>query len=457
MGKLISQQDADLEKIMIATLVDVPKSYDRLPEYFRPEHFEYSIHQKIMRLIVKAATAGEAYTWTTIYDSLKQAGELINQQQEGYFQKLMTVHTEATVLDIHAKRLIEKARQRDAVRIFQGLEAAFNHGKNTQALIEQAAQDLLSLTLDSEASSVERLSDTIQRYKQNILNLIQMDDQQRLLATQGLSTGLADLDKMLNGGLKPGQMVVIAARPGMGKSLLGMNIMRSISRNAPDLPVLFFSLEMTKDNDLVPRFLADALNIPLTNLVTARMEERDVMNWQAGINSFNDLNVYLDDSTSTIDGVRIESRKLAARFKGKMGAIFVDYLQLMTVADQTDRYNDVSRISSDLKKLAKALKCPVIALSQLSRKCEERRNKRPITSDLRESGQIEQDADIIMLLYRDDVYAKTEMRASQAPGICEVIVAKHRNGSSGTVHTHFNGAYQRLEDLDPHHYGDDHA
>lgn len=446
--------EIDRERTVIASLVDHPDCYYKLPEIFAPEHFEVVAHQEIMRAIKHFQGKGQRYDWITLRDHLNKSGVLDVAGGEDYLAALMNVSAESWVVDGHASKIMDRAKQRTARQLMIRLQDMIATGTSTEQAIERTAQALLDLTAASNNSPVEHVSSVIQRYQDNIKSLIAMSDEDRLLATQGHSTGLIELDNMLNGGLKPGQMVVVAGRPGMGKSMLGMNIMRAMAKNNPDYPVIFFSMEMTKDNDLAPRLLADTLNIQLKALHAARLNDTEVSNWNKGIESIKSLNLYLDEETSTIDGMRIECRKLAARNGGKLGAIFIDYLQLMKEEGKKSRFEEVSTISREIKRLAKAMKCPVIALSQLSRKCEERgKNKRPIVSDLRESGQIEQDADIIMLLYRDDVYAKSEQRSSDAPGICEVDVAKHRNGGIGVVRTLFNGAYQRLENFDPHFYG----
>ena len=452
---MIASRNNDLEQMVLVSLINYPKSYYRLPEKFTADHFEKLAHQRIFQAIRYFNSAGERYDWVVISDYLTSKKQLEQAGGENYIKHLMEqINSEVSLIDIHANTIIAQANLRQARNLFSDLKELVDTGTSVNDAIERTAQKLLDLTSHTSNSTVEGFSSIVDRYHESLVTVASMTEEDRALSTQGLSTGLVDLDRMLNGGLKAGQMIVVAGRPGMGKSLLGLNIMRSMAKNSPQAPIIGFSMEMTKDNDLAPRLLADTLNIPLKHLTTGKLNSNDLESWNQGIKQAKSLNLYFDDQTTNIDAMRIECRKLAAKHGGKLGAIFIDYLQLANDANK-NRFDEVSSISRKLKGLAKAMNCPVIALSQLSRKCEERgKNKRPLVSDLRESGQIEQDADVILLLYRDDVYAKAENRASTGAGICEVDVAKHRNGGVGVVFTRFNGHCQRLEDLDPHHYED---
>lgn len=448
----IAQQQ---EQVLLATLINSPARHFELPAGFMPEHFESAAHQTIMGELNKFQAKNQKLDFLVLEQHLLENSLIHAAGGENYLLHLAGITQESSSVKFYAEQVMKRYKQRQAADIALDLQQRLNGSTEPEVLIESAAQALMDIGLERSHSSVEAFSVVADTFRDKLFKIATMSEQERLTATQGMSTGFPDLDKLLNGGLKPGHMVVVAARPAMGKSLLALNMVRSIARNNPDSPVMFFSLEMTKDSDLAPRLLSDLLSIPLKHLLSARLTPEDVAKWNSGIQRAKSLNIHLDDKTNTIEGIRIECRKLAAKHKGKLSAVFIDYMQLMKATVSAGRFEDITNLSIELKTLAKTLGCPVVAISQLSRKCEERgKNKRPIPSDLKESGQIEQDADVIMLLYRDDVYARQEGRKSQAAGVCEINIAKNRHGETGVVLTHFNGAYQRLEPIDPHFYGD---
>ena len=264
----------------------------------------------------------------------------------------------------------------------------------------------------------------------------------------GLSTGFRDLDEMTTG-LQPSDMVVIAGRPSMGKTTFAMNLVEHAVISS-DKPVMVFSMEMPAES-LMLRMLSSLGRIDQTRVRTGQLEDEDWPRLTSAVNLLKDKQLFIDD-TAALSPNEMRSRlRRVVREHGNIALVMIDYLQLMQIPGFSEnRTGEISEISRSLKGLAKEFNCPVVALSQLNRSLEQRPNKRPVMSDLRESGAIEQDADVIAFVYRDEVYNPDN---PDNQGIAELIIGKQRNGPIGTVHMAFIGKYTRFEDLAPDSYG----
>jgi len=257
----------------------------------------------------------------------------------------------------------------------------------------------------------------------------------------GLSTGFADLDRFIGGGLQPGQFLLVAARPAVGKSCLALDIARSAAIRQQSA-VVFFSLEMSK-SEITMRLLASEAKVPLHLMRAGHMSEEDWTKLARRMAEIADAPLFIDDSPNlTMMEIRAKARRLKQRHELKL--VIVDYLQLMTSGRKVEsRQQEVSEFSRQLKLLAKELEVPVVALSQLNRGPEQRNDKKPMLSDLRESGSLEQDPDIVVLIHREDLYDKEPPRAGEA----DLILAKNRNGPTGTATVAFQGHYSRFVDM----------
>jgi len=264
----------------------------------------------------------------------------------------------------------------------------------------------------------------------------------------GVSTGFDNLDEMTSG-LQKGDLVIVAARPSMGKTTFAMNLVENAL--ASDVSALVFSMEMPSES-ITMRMISSLARIDQTRVRTGKLENDDWMRFGATVSILNEKKIFIDDTPAlSPTEVRARARRVARDLGGSLGLIMVDYLQLMRVPGlESNRVNEISEISRSLKALAKEMNCPVIALSQLNRGLEQRPNKRPVMSDLRESGAIEQDADIIMFIYRDEVYNPE----SQEKGVAEIIIGKQRNGPIGMAKLAFMGKYTRFDNLAPDYYRD---
>ncbi|MBP9217178.1 MAG: replicative DNA helicase, partial [Agitococcus sp.] len=323
-------------------------------------------------------------------------------------------------------------------------------GESASTILDQAETKIFAIAEQqknrSAKSGPQLIKPLLAKTIQKIDELYHSSD-----ALTGISTGFTDLDKRTLG-FHGGSLVILAARPSMGKTTLAMNLVESVIFNT-DLPALVFSMEMPAEQ-LLLRMLSSIGGVDQGRIRSGKLEDEDWPRVTSAMTQLSEKLLYIDDSAALPPSeLRARARRVARDHGGKMGLIMVDYLQLMRVPgfDAGNRVNEVGEISRSLKALAKELNCPVVALSQLSRNVEQRPNKRPVMSDLRESGAIEQDADLIMFIYRDEVYNPE----SKDKGTAEIIIAKQRNGPIGTSRLGFLGHLTKFADLAPEYYRPD--
>ena len=302
--------------------------------------------------------------------------------------------------------------------------------------LDSAEKLIFDIAANKATSDLVHAKDLVLKAYENIE--YRYEHQDELLGTP---TGFYDLDDTLNG-LQKSDLIILAARPSMGKTAFALNIAQNVAIRAK-VPVAIFSLEMSKDQ-LMHRMLCSEAEVDSQRLKTGNMQSKDWEKLANAMNEFSQAPIYIDDTSGcTITDIRAKCRRLKMQEKN-LGLVLIDYLQLMEGSGREDRMQQISAISRGLKILAKELDVPVIALSQLSRAVESRTDKRPMLSDLRESGAIEQDADIVMFIYRDEYYRKTEdgeeeVQRAETKGESEIIIAKHRNGGLGTIKLIFQG------------------
>lgn len=304
------------------------------------------------------------------------------------------------------------------------IQDAYNEEYSINAILDKAQRRIVDISYTSKSQDYHSLSDILATVLENI-EVIAQD------GVVGLPTGFEELDK-LTSGLQRGDLVIIAARPSMGKTAFAINLAYNIVIKSKQ-PVAFFSIEMPKEQ-IAQRFLSLESNVPLAKIRNATLSIQDMDRIAEAISILSELPIFIDDSPviTTMD-IRVKSRKIKVERK-QIGAIFIDYMQLIKGEDKHEsRVQELSEISRSLKALAKELNVPVVALSQLSREVEKRADRRPLLSDLRESGAIEQEADLVMFLYRDEYYNKDTKKAN----LTEVIIAKQRNGPTGSVTLYF--------------------
>lgn len=415
-----------LEQSVLAALMTVAQSFESLVSKPMLDDFFSTRHQVIYAAIDDLASKGMEYDSQLVFEHLKSAQR---HEMAGGEEYLMQLMADAPSSFYNLNPYVEKLKKLNECR---KVEKA---GHEIIKLAQNSADEDLLIKSQGLLSGIESTDATNTRYSVTdasvkALTLINQRFERQKNNTglaYGVNTGLRDVDELI-GDIEPTHLCVIAARPAMGKTTLAQMIaINAAKRNKA--PVLFFSCEMTADQ-VTTRIVSALGRIPFNRIRKGTMTEEDYTSWVATTaHVLNNLTITINEKASaTILDIREDARKMQAEH-GKVGVIIIDYLQLLRDPKQKNRFDEISEISRQLKKLAKDFHCPVIALAQLSRDCEKRPNKRPILSDLRESGQIEQDADQVVFLYRDEVYNKE----SRDLGIAEIIVGKNRHGETGTA------------------------
>ena len=379
----------------------------------------------------------------TVSEALQKLGQLEGAGGLTYLSELSRNTPSAANISAYAEIVRERSVLRQLISVSNKVaDRAFNpEGAHSTEILDEAESSIFKIAEQMTKGSGPQviksvLAKTVERIEELFKNK---------KTVTGLSTGFDELDKMTSG-LQPADMVVVAARPSMGKTTFAMNLCEAAALKSGK-PVLVFSMEMPAES-IVMRMLSSLGRINQGNLRSGRLQQDDWNRIASAMQMLSPQKFYIDD-TAALSPLEMRARaRRVARECGGIGVIMVDYLQLMQVPGVENRVNEISEISRSLKSLAKELHCPVIALSQLNRSLEQRPNKRPVMSDLRESGAIEQDADLICFLYRDEVYNKD----TQEKGIAEVIIGKQRNGPIGTCRLAFRGEFTRFDDLAPEYY-----
>ena len=449
---LLSQQpphNVDIEKALLATLMSIDESFDKISDIVTKDDFYAGRHQHIFAAIAHLALVGEPYDTVMVHDWLNSQKLLKQAGGESYLADIVT-QSPSTMFNIvsYAER----------VRELSTLRQLITTGNEMLALAYDPRERGVSDILDTVESKIFAINEQHNKRAQQrgpvdvgsvLVNVIeQMDElKNNPVGMIGLRTPFDELNYKTQG-LQPGDLIIVAARPSMGKTTFAMNLAEGVLFHE-NLPVIVFSMEMPAES-IVMRLLSSWGQINQTSLRSAQMNEDEWARMMNAISHLQDKHLYIDDSTALPPSeVRSRCRRIAKNHDGKVGMVIVDYLQLMKVPSLSgNRVEEISEISRSLKALARELNCPVIALSQLNRSLENRPNKRPIMSDLRESGAIEQDADLITFIYRDEVYNEN----SDLKGVAEIIIGKQRNGPIGTVRLAFEGQYTRFINLTPDHY-----
>ncbi|HUH36825.1 MAG TPA: replicative DNA helicase [Spongiibacteraceae bacterium] len=402
-------------------------------DFYRPEH------RMMFRQMLKLVDAGQPIDVVTLAESLNSSGELERAGGLAYLAEVAGNTPSVANIRAYARAVRERANLRALIRAAHEIaDSGFSpEGRSSEELLDEAERRIMQISEARPAGGgPEPVNPLLKRTIDRIDELFNSDSH-----ITGITTGFVELDDR-TAGLQRGDLVIVAARPSMGKTAFSMNLVENAVLAQPK-PVLVFSMEMPAEA-LIMRMMSSLGRIDQGRIRTGKLEEEDWPKLSAAVNKLQGKPLFIDDSAAlTPTEVRARARRIA-REHGELGMIMVDYIQLMQVAGSTEgRTAEISEISRSLKSIAKEFNCPVVALSQLSRAVEQRPNKRPVNSDLRESGAIEQDADVVMFLYRDEYYNED----SPDKGIAEVIIGKQRNGPTGTARLAFIGQYTRFENL----------
>ena len=438
-----TEQVRDLEKAVLGGLMLETERYDAVSLIIQFSDFEGQDHQSIFQSMGELVYANKPLDPLTVSGRLDNKNLLTRAGGKNYLIDLASSSPSAANLEAYAEMIRQKSISRKLMRINSEISQLIINpqGKDAAALLDEAETKIFSLNDEASktASSIQKLDVLI---PQSIDKLNQIANSGSSLL--GSSTGFKDLDTKLQG-LQNGDLIIVAARPSMGKTALSMNIVENFLLNKEvEGGVLAFSLEMPAES-LTTRLLASNAKIDQQKVRSASMNQNDLKRFMESSSKLKDLPLYIDDSSmlSPME-LRARARRIHRQEPNGLSLIVVDYLQLMELPSSTEsRVNQISEISRSLKMLAKDLNVPVIALSQLNRAVEQRPNRRPVMSDLRDSGAIEQDADVILFIYRDEVYNEDSEEGNKA----EIIIGKQRNGPIGKVNLTFLKEFTRFEDF----------
>lgn len=434
----------EAEQSVIGGLMLDSSQFDAVAEVLGQQDFYKATHRQIFAVMVALLEHEQPIDVITVAEELNRRGELPSVGGLGYLTELAGNVAGSANLVAYARIVRERATLRQLIAAATEIaKASYNPGAlGADDLLQLAEKKVLEIA--EERPKEGGFSDV------NALLKLAVERIDLLFRSEsdltGLATGLTELNQKTSG-WQPGELIILAARPSMGKTALALNFVEAAIMTQPK-PVLVFSLEMPADA-LVMRMLSSIGRIDQGNIRNGKLTEEDWPKLEAAARKLKDKLLFIDDTAGlTPNDIRARIRKIV-REHGNPGMIMVDYLQLMHVAGASEgRTQEISEISRSMKALAKEYQCPVICLSQLNRGVESRPNKRPMNSDLRESGAIEQDADVILFIYRDDYYNEE----SPDKGVAELIIGKQRNGEIGTCRAAFVGKYTRFENLAPEYY-----
>ncbi len=432
----------EAEQSVIGGLLLENEALDKIADILRAADFYQHDHKTIFQHIAKLIERNRPADIVTVAESLENTAELSSIGGIAYLGALAQNTPTAANIRRYAEIVRERAVMRQLVSVGSDIaESAYNpNGRDAQQLLDEAEAKIFQIAEGGQKSSqgFQDIKELLPQVAERIDMLFSRDSQSDVT---GIPTGFSDLDSMTSG-LQPGDLVIVAGRPSMGKTAFSLNIAENVALDT-GLPVAVFSMEMAS-TQLAMRMIGSVGRLDQHRMRTGRLEDEDWEKLTTALGKLNEAPIFIDEGAglSSFD-VRARARRLH-RQTGKLGLIVIDYLQLMAAPagkQGENRATEISEISRSLKALAKELDVPVIALSQLNRSVEQRPDKRPVMSDLRESGAIEQDADLILFIYRDEVYNPD----STDKGTAEIIIGKQRNGPIGRVRLTFIGANTRFE------------
>ncbi len=430
----------DAERAVLGGIMLDSEALERLEGSLQPEHFYVEANARIFYIILELAAKGQPVDALTIKDQLEQRHELESCGGESYLSELITAVPTSANVKHYADIVRERFVLRDLLSVCSttSRDVYEEPDRDVNEHLDHAEKNILAIAEKYNRSrpSFSKMADLMMESYREL--------EERYSAKKvvtGIPTGFDDLDKM-TAGMQRGDLIIVAGRPSMGKTAFSMNLAQNASIRGDDTGVVaVFSLEMSSQQ-IAMRMLACEARVDMQNLRTGRFSSEDWRKLAAASGSLAESAIYVDDTPAiSVMELRSKCRRLKREAK-KLDLVLIDYVQLMSGRTNSDnRAQEISEITRSLKGLAKELDVPVIALSQLNRSLEQRADKRPVMSDLRESGAIEQDADVIMFIYRDEVYNKKP----DNEGLAEIIVAKQRNGPIGDVKLTFVHKYTRFE------------
>lgn len=413
-------QNIEAEESILGGILLDPEAIARILDVLVPEAFYVKAHQEIYEATLKLHAQGKptdlmsVTSWLSDHHLLEKVGGTLKLVQ------LLDRTVSAVNIDRFAALIMDKYLRRQLIGAgHEIVDLGFDTAIELDKVLDESEKKIFRLTQKRPQEGLIPISDTLVQTFSDIEKLHQK------VAQPGIPCGFYDLDAMTSG-FGRSDLIIIAGRPSMGKTSFALNIAHNVAKD--NLPVAIFSLEMSKEQ-LALRLLASEAGIESNKLRSGRLSQKELEPLFESLGTLSTIPIFIDDAANaTVMQMRSQVRRLQAEHKGQLGLVLIDYLQLMEGGGD-NRVQELSKITRSLKGLAREVGAPVIALSQLSRAVESRTNKRPMMSDLRESGSIEQDADLIIMLYRDEYYHQD----TPDRGLAEVIITKHRNGPTGTI------------------------
>jgi replicative DNA helicase len=431
----------DAERAVLGALLIEPSAYESVvDEGLRPEHFYRPHHGTIFRAVADLHAAAEPVDTLTVVDELLKKGQLDAVGGAAAISQLEALLPTAAHVASYARLVREKALLRQLIENATGVvQSAYAQNKRLEDILDEAERSILAISQGNSKKAIVPMRELVKRATEQLEKAYGNPS-----SITGISTGFKKLDYMTSG-LQGGDLIIVAARPSMGKTAFTLNIAGNVATRLQK-PVMFFSLEMGADQ-LVQRLLGAEARIDISNLRRGYVQNADWARLAEATGRLSEAPLFIDETPSiSVSEMRNKCRR--QQHETGLSLVMVDYLQLMQGPPGYDnKATEVGEISKGLKTIARELGVPVIALSQLNRSVEQRTDKRPMMSDLRESGAIEQDADIIMFLYREEYYLKDKTPEDKL-GMAEVIISKHRNGAVGTIDLRFYNSITRFEDAD---------
>jgi replicative DNA helicase len=437
----IPPHDLVAEQSVLGAVFISPETMASLADELVPDDFYKPANKIVFKTMLSLLEKGEPIDATTMVSALTNQGDISNIGGINYVVELVNSTPTSKNVEHYAKLVKEKATLRKVIAdLFDSLSSAYQGDVSIDDLIAKTEKSLLDISIQNADTGFRNVADILDTHMQIVENRSQTDG-----FVTGLSTGFVGLDKITTG-LHEGNLIILAARPAMGKTALALNIAKHVA-TMERKPAVIFSLEMGAE-ELIERMVASEGMVPGYHLKTGNLSTDEWKRLVHAQSNLYDVPIFVDDTAGIrISEIRSKARKLSQEMGG-LGIIIIDYLQLITGSKRENRQQIVSEISRELKILAKDLRVPVIALSQLSRSVEQRQDKRPMLSDLRESGSIEQDADIVAFLYRDAYYQKEQADSQEANNVTELILEKNRHGSLGTVKLYFHKEYTKFSNIE---------
>lgn len=432
----VPPQNLEAERAILGAVMIDGDAMMNVTDILRPEHFYKEAHKEIFDAALTLYQDGEPVDLVTVGELLKRRKTLEAAGGRAYLGELTGAVVSTANVEQYARIVEEKSVLRSLIKASSDIvEEGYSSERETGEILEDAEKKIFDISQKRQHKNVTHIREVLDR---NLAHIQELSKQAGEL--RGITTGFADLNQ-LTSGLQKSDLIIIAARPSMGKTAFALNI--AVNAAKAGGKVLLFSLEMSEEL-LTERMLSAESLVEIKKLREGNLEEEEFQKLSDGSERLNGLEIYIDDTPGIAPTVIKNKCKRMIMEKKGLDLVVIDYLQLMSMEGKTEnRTLEISALTRYLKQLAREINCPVVVLSQLSRSVESRTDKRPVLSDLRESGSIEQDADLVMFLYREEYYKKEE---STRPGECDIIIAKHRNGPTDTVTLTWLGKYTKFAD-----------